>query len=146
MRRIILIVIAFAMCLSRALGLSPILQNNTFSAGSFAHWTADTPTYTAGCSSGADVFIGLNAVDQDGDTGYASGDSGNACFDNNGGFAKIGLSQTFTIPGTPTAQTVHFYYLAPLVDLAVFLQYWRCLTESRNENQRHHNFNYQPNG
>jgi hypothetical protein len=92
--------------------LSPILANNTFSAGSFTSWSDTTPSYTGSCSTSTG-FAGKNATDEDGDAGYATGSS-SASISCVSGKATIGLTQSFTINGTPTSQSYSFwYYITP---------------------------------
>lgn len=77
---------------------TPILANNTFSAGSFTSW-ADA----GGCTTGT------NLTDQDGDTGYAAMSSGGT-----GVGCVAALKQTFTVSaplGTPTSQSGSLYYI-----------------------------------
>ena len=91
---------------------TPILANNTFSAGATTSWTITGPTYGAGCSSGATAFTGINATDQDGDSGFVEGTSGTACV---GGTdtATTSIAQTVSIVGTPTNQSWSLWLLAP---------------------------------
>jgi hypothetical protein len=94
--------------------LSPILANNTFSGGSFTSWSDTTPSYTGACTT-SNGFAGVNATDEDGDTGYVTGSTtaSTAC---SAGTATIGLTQSFTINGTPTSQSYSFwYYITPAI-------------------------------
>ncbi|MHB8704620.1 MAG: hypothetical protein ACYC8W_10895 [Candidatus Tyrphobacter sp.] len=96
-----------------ASAISPILANNTFSGGSFTSWTDTGPTYIGSCATST-AFAGVNAADEDGDTGFAQGASGATAVcvatHSPAGGVTLGLSQSFSIASTPTAQTYSFWY------------------------------------
>jgi len=92
---------------------TPILANNTFSAGATTSWTITGPTYGAGCASGATAFAGVNATDQDGDSGFVEGTSGTACVAGGIHTATTSIAQTVSIVGTPTNQSWSLWLLAP---------------------------------
>lgn len=108
--RTVVLALAFALwCVLIAGATSPLIANHSFASNSFTSWAATTPSYTGSCAASSG-FASVASPAEDADGGASQGSSGATTTCASGGTATIGETQTFSIAGTPTAQTYSYWY------------------------------------